>query len=185
MKRQFLRASVIVVSLLFAVTVYADIIGDLKKDLSPSQTNLSLGKPIETIVAEAIDAGADPVLVVRVAISLRPNLAAIIVNAAIKKRPNLAVVILTAALESRGVDAASVVTAAVTAMTGDTKAITDLRFAALEAGVLQNVVDQAVGTALGAPAGPVPASPTLGPGEHGGFGGGSGGGQGPVTSPWR
>lgn len=174
--------------ILFCAIAYADVNGDTWKGLplAEAMSNaLKAGKSMEAIVVEAIDAGADPVTVVKIAITLRADLAPVIVNSAVKLRPTLAAAILKAALEIQGVDSASVVTAAVTAVSDDVKAVTNLRFVALNAGIPQSIVDQAIGVVMGAPPGPVPTLDRAGTDQRGGYGGGYGGGQAPVASPSR
>jgi hypothetical protein len=186
MKRQLFRMACVLI--LCSSTVYASVGSDIRggTSLSEAMENaLKAGESIEVIVSEAIEAGADPLEVVRAAVTLRPNSAPSIVHVAIRLRPGLAVTIMKAVLAIPRIDAASVITAATTAVSGNAQAIADLRFAALEAGVPQRIVDQAIGAAITAPAGPVPALGPTGTTERGAYRGGSGAQQGPVASQWR
>lgn len=187
MSKLLLRTGVTVLGLLFSLAVYANVRDDVGRGLPLPvviSNGLDAGKAIETVVTEAINAGADPVAVVRAAIAVRPSLAPVIVNAALKLRRELAATLLKVVLSIPRIEPSSVILAAATAVAGDPQAVANLRFAALEAGVSQSVVDQAIGAAAGTPAGPVP-TPSVGTTERGDYGGGQGQGQGPVASPWR
>lgn len=187
MKKRLLQ--MVCMLILCSSMAYAGIGDDIRRGVSLPEvmgSALKAGKSIEAVVTEAIDAGANPIEVVETALILRGDLAPLIANVAVKLRPGLAVAVLRVALGIPRVDSASVLTAIATAVSGDAEAVTKLRLAALDAGIPQGVVDQAVGAALGAPAGPVPTTPAeVGTGQRGGLGGGSGLGQGPVESPWR
>jgi uncharacterized membrane protein YgcG len=137
--------------LVFCGSGWADVAGDITAGATVSQVvgnGLRGGLAIETVVAQAIDAGVDPVAVVTAAIAAKPGSAYAVINAAVTARPALATVILKAVLANTGVAANLAITAATSPVASDADAVARMRTAALESGVPQATADAAVARAL-------------------------------------
>ena len=143
-------------SLVVQVTPSPRIAADVKGGVPVPQiiTNAhNAGMNMETIVSEALHAGADPVAVVTSAVTTDPSSAFVIVDTAVNVYPSQAPEIVNAVLTVPGVNSGSVITAAAVNTTGNPDTLANLRTVSLNAGVPQATVDAAMTAAAGSAAG--------------------------------
>jgi hypothetical protein len=192
MMKRSLCAFIGTAMLLISTSALADVAGDVRAGISVVRVinnGVGDGLDIETVVTLAINAGADPVEVIKAAIAVRPAAMYRIIHAAARAKPVSAAHIVLASLGISGVIPGTAITAAASAVTNNRTALTEIRDEALGAGVQEAAVDAAIERALGSTdtgssfwRGRSPGSPSgdSGSGTFGG-GGGGGGGNGAVS----